>query len=93
MVQNKEIIEVIKARVPGTKKSQQPNEVESVVLTTDGETTRMKSIFEMNNEEVLELPETIGPEKTLKKLRDREKESKIAALNRSDHLGMIDSRF
>lgn len=77
----------------GTRKSYPIKEVERVVLSTDGGTTRMKRIFDMDDDEVLQFLETEGPEKALEKLRERENSSEIAALKKSDDAGIVDIRF
>lgn len=77
----------------GTKKSYPLTEVKRVVLSTDGGTTRMKRVLDMDDDEVLQFLKTKGPEKALEELREKESSSEIAALKKSDDAGIADIRF
>lgn len=69
------------------------DEVERIVLSTDGGTTRMKRLFDMDGEEVLEFISKKGVENALAELREKESEAEISALKQSDDAAMVELRF
>lgn len=77
----------------GVKKTYDIANIERVVLSTDGGTTRMKRILEMSEKEVLEFLEEKGVKDAIESLRKEEKRGKINALKDSDDAAIADIRF
>jgi serine/threonine protein phosphatase PrpC len=77
----------------GVKKNYTREEIERVVLSTDGGTVRMKRIFELKDSEVLDFLDENGVERALKKLREEEEKMDVNALKKSDDAAIADIRF
>lgn len=68
-------------------------DVNRIVLSTDGGTARMKRLFDMDSEDVLDFIADKGVENALEELRDKEQEVDIPALKQSDDAAIADMRF
>jgi serine/threonine protein phosphatase PrpC len=68
------------------EKSEYPiEEVEKVLLSTDGAAPRFRELFKLeSNEQVVEYIEKHGAQKSLKKLREKENKAELNALKSSD---------
>lgn len=77
----------------GEKENYNMKDVDRVVISTDGGSTRIKKLFDMDNQEVLKFIDENGVEKALEKLREKEDKTEIAELKQSDDAAIVDLRF
>ncbi|MFT4892622.1 MAG: serine/threonine protein phosphatase PrpC [Candidatus Nanohaloarchaea archaeon] len=77
----------------GKKESYSREEVERVVMSTDGGTVRMKRLFGIDEPGVMEFLKEKGVEKALDELRQEENREDIDALKKSDDAAVVDIRF
>lgn len=77
----------------GVKKKYSIENVDRVVLSTDGGTVRMKRLLELDDKEVLNFLEKKGAEEAVKTLREEEQKKDVNALKNSDDAGIVDIRF
>lgn len=77
----------------GEKESYDTVSVEKIVLSTDGGTTRMKKLLDMENKELLDFVSTKGVEKALEELREKERNTDVGELKQSDDAAIIEMRF
>jgi hypothetical protein len=77
----------------GIKKNYSIENVDRVVLSTDGGTVRMKRLLGLDEKEVLNFLAEKGPERAVKTLREKEQQKNVKALKNSDDAAIVDIRF
>lgn len=77
----------------GKKKTYDLEDVDKVVLSTDGGTTRMKKLLDMDNREVIESISEKGVEEALEELREKERTTDVGERKQSDDAAIVELRF
>lgn len=77
----------------GENKNYRRKNIEKIVLGTDGATTRIRELFDLEKEEIPEFVEENGVEESIEKLRAEEKSKNLDKLKNSDDAALALIKF